>query len=118
MLPVLRNILPLVAQDSQVREHYAALWKGLHKYVHPSGQLADRKIGPTALHVVDAFDQQWAVDILATARDVFDIILLAVLRTFPKAVDLITQEGLSLDYPLLTGALGVPLRSTSEPGRP
>jgi hypothetical protein len=63
-------------------------------------------VGDSALHVTDNFDEGWALDTVTAATDVFDLVWLAVLQTFPKAGDRIAQEGLIVEYPILKLAFG------------
>jgi hypothetical protein len=99
---VLCQVFPLSAREKVVREHYKQRWLGLHRYAHPSAYLASRMIGPAALHVKDNFDKSWAVETIDIATDIFDLVWLAVLSFYPKAFDKLAQEGLLVDYPVLS----------------
>jgi hypothetical protein len=90
--PVLGKILPLVEQEQEGRERYHKLWKGLHKYVHPSVDLVSRMMGESALLVTDSFDETWATEIIQDATEVFDLIWLAVISRFPKCAPLLAQQ--------------------------
>jgi hypothetical protein len=99
--PVLRELFTLADRDQEVRDHYHERWNELHRYVHPSAYLAGRMIGDSALHFTDKFDEGWALDTIAAATDVFDLVWLTVLKTFPKAGDRLFEQKLSADYPIL-----------------
>ena len=44
-------------------------------------------MGDSALHVIDNFDEAWALGTVAVAAKVFDLVLLAVLNGHPVAFD-------------------------------
>ncbi len=71
----------------------------LHKYVHPSANLAGKMIGESGLHVIDNFDEEWALETVRVATTVFDLVWLAVLTHHPLAFERV--ERLGGDYPIL-----------------
>ncbi|QDU23315.1 hypothetical protein [Urbifossiella limnaea] len=99
MEPVLRAVFPLADSEPEVREHYRRRWGELHKYVHASAYLAGRMVGKSALHLSDKFDRKWAKECVAIAREVFDLVWMAVLGHHPMAAD--RMHRLSGEYPVL-----------------
>src|SRR5262249_650011 len=90
---------PLAENKQEVRDDYKARWQELHRYVHPSAYLAGRMIDESALHVLDNFDQEWALETVDIASCVMDLIWLAVLEHYPPAFVLLDK--LSPVYPIL-----------------
>ncbi len=91
MEPVLCVVLPLAGEEKEVRDHYKWRWDELNKYVHPSAYVASRLIDESALLVRDAFDEQWALETIDIARDVFDLVWLTMMRQHPRAFDDLAQ---------------------------
>jgi hypothetical protein len=107
--PTLRKVVAL-PESQQIVDGRFELWKHLCRYVHPSAYLAGRMVGRSALHATDNFDRRWAVETLEAATCVFDLVWLAVLSFYPKALVRLTRDGLLGEYPLLGVRLscGVP----------
>jgi len=99
MEPVLRAVFPRADREKEVRDSYKALFQELHKYVHPSAYLAGKMIGESVLHLIDNFDERWAREAVEVAREVFDLVWLAVLQHHPEAFERVDK--LSGDYPIL-----------------
>jgi len=55
--------------------------------------------------MTDSFDKEWASETIETATKIFDLVWLAVISRFPGCAELIAQEGLLLEYPIVTAAL-------------
>jgi hypothetical protein len=101
--PALRKALPLAETHAQVREDCKSLWEHLHKYVHASAFLTGKMIGESALLVKDNFDKELALETVAFASRVFDLIWLMVLGNYPNAADQLGE--LSARYPLMNDVL-------------
>src|SRR5262249_11898985 len=99
-------------------DHYHGRWKELNQYVHPSAYLAGRMLGESALHMIDAFDEEWALDTFAAATDVFDLVWLAVLTFPPLAAAAVAKAGLLGRYPILSPVLEAMNTSTEATGGP
>ena len=97
--PVLTTVFPLAGREKEIRDFYKVQLQELHKYVHPSANLAGKMIGESGLHVTDNFDEAWALEAVRVASTVFDLVWLAVLRHHPLAFERV--ERLSGDYPIL-----------------
>ena len=78
----------LFASDdpSEIESHFKPLWQGLHRCVHPSGELREKLMTERGLMMIDAFDEGWARQTHAAAAEVFALVWLAVLSRFPAAV--------------------------------
>jgi hypothetical protein len=113
--PVLRKVFPLADEQEKVRDDYHKLLDELHKYVHPSADLAGKMIGESALHVIDNFDEGWALETVEIARKVFDLVWLAVLQHHPLAFERV--EPLSGDYPILKMVIQDERGDPRHPGR-
>jgi hypothetical protein len=98
---VLCQVFPLAGKEKEVLEHYEGLWQRLHRYVHPSAYLANRLVGPAALHATDNFDKEWAIEAIDIATHVFDLVWMAVLAFYPEAFAKLAQGGLRTPYPIL-----------------
>jgi hypothetical protein len=97
--PVLRSVFPLADREKKVRDFYQAQYKELHQYVHPSVYLGEKMIGESALHVIDNFDDELALEAIRAASNVFDLVWLTVLRHHPLAFERV--ESLCGGYPIL-----------------
>jgi hypothetical protein len=83
--PTLARLFPAnIPADIDAR--FRPLWQRLNHGVHPSGDLREKLIGASALHVRDAFDEAWARQTHADAVEVFGLIWLAILSRFPDAI--------------------------------
>jgi hypothetical protein len=98
--PVLRTVLPVADREPEVMNSYRERWRSLHRYVHPSADLAGRMIDDTALHVADNFDEEWAKESVELGSAVFDLVWLAVVRHRPAVFDRITK--LWARYPVMS----------------
>ena len=103
---VLRRLLPQ-AKGTEIEEYYNSLWDKLNEYVHPSkALLLDRMVvNAPGFLMTDSFDKEWASETIETATKIFDLVWLAVISRFPGCAELIAQEGLLLEYPIVTAAL-------------
>jgi|ERR1043166_3774043 hypothetical protein len=102
---ILHALFPLAARENDVAAFYDALWKNLHRFVHPSEEVTLRSIDETALHVRDGFDERWALDTIETGLHVFDVIWVAVLSFYPLAAARIAHPSLRVKYVIVTDAL-------------
>jgi hypothetical protein len=84
----------LFAADApgDAESHFKPLWDRLNRCVHPSGDLREKLIGDSALHLLDAFDEQWAQEARADAVEVFGLIFLAILSRFPAVVPALVAD--------------------------
>jgi hypothetical protein len=99
---VLKAVHPLAKEKAEVRTYYHDRWRYLNQHVHPSAHLSVR-LADTGQILTDCFDEEWAAETLAAARDVFDLVWLAVLHRYPKAAD--NVEKLWGEYPTLRGII-------------
>jgi hypothetical protein len=95
--PVLRSVFPLADRELEVRDHYQALFKHLHRYAHPSAYLTGRM--SAELLAMDAFDEEWARESIDVGASVFELIWLAVFAHHPEAFERV--EPLAGAYPVL-----------------
>ena len=103
--PMLGKVLPVVEREPEVREHYRKLWQSLHKYAHPSMDLASRMMGESVLLVTDSFDETWATEIIQDATEVFDLIWLTAISRFPECTPLFAKQEYGLVCPLTQAVL-------------
>src|SRR5215475_4556208 len=75
----------------EVGSHFKPLWDRLNRCVHPSGDLCEKLVGESVLHLRAAFDEAWARETLTDAAEVFGLIFLAVLAQFPAAPALLAD---------------------------
>jgi hypothetical protein len=80
---VLEEILPL-SEHCAIEPYYHALFRRLHRAVHPSVFIRKRTEQSAQL-MLDTFDPAWAEETIQEAKDVFDIIWLAVFKRYPRA---------------------------------
>jgi len=105
MKPTLRRLVPQ-AKGTEIEEYYKSLWDKLNEYVHPSKALLDRMVVDVpGFLMTDSFDKEWASETIETATMIFDLVWLAVISRFPRCAGLLAQEGLLLEYPIVTAAL-------------
>jgi hypothetical protein len=96
--PTLRRVFRLAEKEGEVLDYYHKLWKDLNNYVHPTHFLVERMIDRDAI-LIDRFDQEWAKETIDVARDVFDLVLLAVIARFPGCLEMVARHGLIVEYP-------------------
>jgi hypothetical protein len=102
---VLKEVCPATAADEGLLQRYCRRWQELNQYVHPSAPVLRRMIGDSALHLVDAFDEQWARDTIEAGRDVFGVVLSAILRFHPLAIPKLVERGFFDRHPKVREAL-------------
>jgi hypothetical protein len=96
---VLKTVFPIEAQYQEaVITKYKELWDDLNKYVHPTGELMFRMLDDSALYIRDAFDREWALEIIGAAVEVFDFIWFAALLFHLDALDLVRKRKLHGKY--------------------
>lgn len=103
--PTLVELLSQTATDPKFLEHFYDLWKSLNQHVHPSMAVAERLISPTPLFAADHFDKDWAEETYGVAVQVFDLIWLAVISSFPECADELAARGVLDGYLIVSIAL-------------
>jgi len=101
--PALRRLIPADKQKA-----YHAIWLVLIQNVHPSVALVDRMIDPSSLLVRNALDKKWAMETIATATRVFDLVWFIVLRQFPACIKGLAEKQLCVEYVLTDKLLTTP----------
>lgn len=84
MLPVLRKLFK-ATDMKEIEECFKPAWDALNCYVHPSAMLRYDLIEESSLLFRDAFDENLANKSLHYAKEIFELVWLAVLWRFPKA---------------------------------
>ena len=84
ILPILYKLFK--AKDvKEIEECFKPVWDALNCYVHPSAVLRYELIDESSLLFRDAFDENLANKSLYYAKEIFELVWLAVLWRFPKA---------------------------------
>jgi hypothetical protein len=84
VLPILHRLFK--AKDAkEIEQCFKPVWDALNCYVHPSGVLRYELIEESSLLFRDAFDENLANKSLHYAKEVIELVWVAVLWRFPKA---------------------------------
>jgi hypothetical protein len=94
MSPGLLRLFPTM-QHAEIEDVFHPIWAHLSGSVHPSSDLRIRKIDYSELkddmHLLDSFNEAWAIESLDLSSQVFDLIWLAVLSRFPNCLPLLSD---------------------------